>query len=283
MKNKVKISGILTINDAISLGYPFIEAILCMLPITDEFLINDGGSKDKTGFYLKKLKRTFPDKIRLFNKPHYPSDQWEALDECILFLIDKAKGNWIFQAQGDQLWHEKDILKIKKTIEKAHGEGFNSLRTIFDPADFNNIGCPHHVCKNVMILKKIDGLTSAAGGDDFRIANEFGEPPKDFSVSNIPPELETDFVCLNLYDKVFPGNAIAKLKAHATFLGRKGELRRQLWKKLEKNPPQKQEPDPEIVKRLPILIQGLAGFNKYKVREELFDKRFLKKLTGLNY
>lgn len=282
MTKKVKISGILTINNAIYLGYPFIEAILSVLSITDEFLINDGGSKDKTGFYLRKLKRTFPDKIRLFNKPHYPGDHWEALDDCIEFLIGKARGDWIFQVQGDELWYEKDILKIKKTIENASKKGYNSIRTVRHPANFGSIGSSH-VFRNVMIVKKLKGLTSASGGDDFHLVDGPKEPVKGFTSSNVPPELVTDFVYLNLYGTVFPGNAIAKLKAHATFLGRAGELRRQLWEKLKSNPPKKQEPNPKIVKKLPALIQDLAGLDKYKVRDELFDKKFLKKLTGLNY
>jgi len=53
----IKISGIQTISNAVSLGYAFIEAVLSILPMVDEFLINDGGSSDKTSFYLKKLQK----------------------------------------------------------------------------------------------------------------------------------------------------------------------------------------------------------------------------------
>jgi len=51
----IKISAIQPINNAISSGYPFVEAILPILHIVNEVLINDGGSLDETPFYLKKL------------------------------------------------------------------------------------------------------------------------------------------------------------------------------------------------------------------------------------
>lgn len=279
----MKISGILTINDSIYLGYPFLEAILSVLPITDEFLINDGGSKDKTSFYLRKLKRTFPKKIRLFNKPHYAGYNWEALDKCIEFLIDKAKGNWIIRVHADEIWYEKDLLKIKKTIEKAHKKGYNSLRTIQLPAHFRTVN-QTYIYRNIVIFRKIKELKVCnRGADDFRLIDRLDKIAEGFTTSNVPPEFLTNFICLNLYDTVFPGNTLRKLKAHFTFLARGAEHRRVRWENFKKNPPPLYPPDPEAVKRLPALIQGLAGLNKYKVREELFDKKWLRKLTGLNY
>ncbi len=110
----IKISAIQPISNGVSLGYPFIEAVLSVLPIVDEVLINDGGSLDETSFYLKKLQETFPDKIRLFNKPFYPSGYWETIDDCVIFLIDQAKGDWVFEVQGDEIWPEKDLMRLKK-------------------------------------------------------------------------------------------------------------------------------------------------------------------------
>ncbi len=39
----------------------------------------------------------------------------------------------------------------------------------------------------------------------------------------------------------------------------------------------------EVVAQLPALIRGLVGSPSYYIREELFDKNFLKRLTGLSY
>lgn len=275
-----KISGILTINNAISLGYPFIEAMLSVLPIVDEFLINEGGSKDKTAFYLKKFQKTFPDKIKLFNKPHYPGDHWEAIDECLEFLISKIKGNWLFEIQGDELWHEKDILKIKQLIKKADRKGYNSIRTILHWTNFQGINSYKY--RTVRMLRKIKNLKSYYCGDDFRIADS-GNPAEGFTSHNVPPELITDFIFYNFSGVVFPDNALKREKSHVFYLAKKQEDRKQVLRRLESRPLQKQEPNPETVKQLPAIIQGLAGLDKYKVREKLFDKKFLKKLTGLDY
>jgi len=279
----VKISGILSINNAVYLGYPFIEAVLSVLPIVDEFLINDGGSDDETPIYLKKLQKTFPNKIRLFNKSFYPSNFWEAVDNSLNFLINKAKGNWLFEVQGDEVWHEKDILKVKETIEKASIEGYNSIRAVLQWINFQAID-PYKY-RNVRMVRRIKDLKSHWCGDDFRTANTEKEgPTKGFTGSNIPPELVTNLVYFNLgLDIVFPGNTIERARAHVTFLARAQEERRTMLKILESLPLQRQEPNPEVVKKLPALIQGLAGFSKYKVRDELFDKKFLKKLTGITY
>jgi len=276
----LKISAIQPISNAISLGYPFIEAVLSVLPIVDEVLINDGGSSDETPFYLKKLKKTFPKKIKIFNKPYYPSNHWETIDECIKFLIDKARSEWIFEVQGDEIWHEKDILRIKKTIKHASEKGYNSVRTVCYWFNFQNISSYKY--RNVRIVRKIDNLKSYSGGDSFHIA-VYDEPTKGFTSSNVPPELVTDIVYFNFFGVAFPENAIARVKTAATFFARMDEDRQRAWESLKSRHLQKQEPNPEAVKQLPAIIQSLAGFKKYRVRDELFDKKFLKKLTGLKY
>jgi glycosyltransferase involved in cell wall biosynthesis len=277
----IKISGIQTISNAVSLGYPFIEAALSILPIVNEVLINDGGSEDETPFYLEKLKKTFPEKIRLFNKRYHPSDHWETIDECINYLISQAKGDWIFEIFGDEIWHEKNILKIKKTVEDASKEGFNSIRTICYFSIGFQKGGPYEY-RNVRIVRKLKNLNVHWGGDDFQIGDSVN-PAKGFTLSNVPPELVTNIVSYNLCTTAFPENVLKRAETIATFFAKKDEGRQRGREHFKANPPQKQEPNPEAVKQLPAIIQGLAGLDKYRVREELFDKKFLKKLTGLNY
>jgi len=278
----IKISGIQTISNAVSLGYAFVEAVLSVLPIVDEFLINDGGFSDETSFYLKKLQKTFPDKIKVFNKPYHRCDFWQTIDESINYLISQAEGDWILEALGDEIWHEKTILDIKKTTEKAAKEGYNSIRAIAHWANFQEINSYKY--RNVRIIRKLDGLTSYDCGDDFHIGGH-GKPAQGFTSSNIPPESVTDFTWFNLggYYTVFPENDSKRAKMVATFFAKNEEARQKRWEYFKENPPQKQEPDPEVVKKLPALVQGLAGLNKYKVRKELFDKKWLKKTTGLKY
>ena len=278
----IKISGIQAVSNGIFLGYPFIEAILSVLPVVDEFLINDGGSEDETSFYLKKLKRAFPEKIRLFNKPYYPSDYWETIDETIEFLIKRAKGDWLFEVQADESWHEKDIFKVKKIIKEINKKDYNSLRAVCHWFDFQNINSYKY--RNVRIIRKIKNLKSHWGGDDFQIGDS-RMPAEGFTSSNVPPEsLRDDLYFFNLSCRGFPLNALERARAVSTFIARKDKERQRAFQnELGSSFFRKTEPDLETVKQLPALVRGLAGLDSYRVREELFDKKWLTRLAGLNY
>lgn len=95
--------------------------------------------------------------------------------------------------------------------------------------------------------------------------------------------MDDDIVLFNLSGDTFPFNAPQRAKTIATFIAKKDEERQETWQNLESRPFQRCEPNPDTMKQLPVLLRGLAGLDKYRVRKELFDKKFLKKLTGLNY
>ncbi len=276
------ISIIQPVSNAISLGYPYIEALLSVLPIANEVLINDGGSSDDTSYYLKKLKKIFPGKIRIFSKPYYPSDRWETIDETVEFLIGKSKGDWFFEVQADEICSEKSVFKLRQIIEKADKQGYNSIRMIRPWANFHHISS--YPYRNVRMVRKIEGLKSYWGGDDFQI-NEYKGPAPGFTQSNVPPELVLDETCgFNLSGNIFPFNERKRVETIATFLARQDRDRQQIWQKIKTEPlPRSEEPNPEAVGQLPALVQGLAGLDSYRVREELFDKKWLTRLTGLNY
>ena len=275
----MKISGIISIKDGIYRGYPFLEAILSAIPICDEFLVNEAKSQDETLSYLKKLKKVFP-KIEIYQIPWYESDYWEALDESINFLIEKAKGDWIFEVQGDEIWHEKDILKIKKIIESANENGVNSIRQRRLDCSWTNIGS--YVYKNVRIVRKIPGLKSYWGGDDFHIGN-CSSPREGYTSHNVPPELEIDIPFYHLH-RVFLQNVILQDEGCA-FLARKNLERIQALERNKKIDWQKMTPPKieEVLDSLPTIVKGLSQEKKYKVREEIFDKKWLSKTTGLKY
>ena len=275
----MKISGIISIKDGIYRGYPFLEAILSAIPICDEFLVNEAKSQDETLSYLKKLKKVFP-KIEIYQIPWYEGDYWEALDESINFLISKANGDWIFEVQGDEIRQEKDILKIKKIIESANENGFNSIRQRCLDCSWTNIGS--YVYKNVRIVRKIPGLKSYWGGDDFRIGN-CSSPREGYTSHNVPPELEIDILYYHLH-RTFPQNVILQDEGCA-LIAKKNYERIEILEKSKKIDwqnilPPKEE---EVLDCLPAIVKGLSQYLKYKVREEIFDKKWLTKITGLNY
>ena len=276
----MKISGILTIKDNVYLGYPFLEAILSILPISDEFLVNDGGSGDGTLEYLKRLQKTFP-KIVIYQTPWLKGEYWEAIDETLNYLIKKAKGDWLFEAQGDEIWHEKDLIPLRKIIKSAHKGDYNSIR--HRRLDCTFVSIDSYVCKRVRIVRNLPGLKSYLGGDDFHIGKQ-GNPRAGYTTHNVPPELEIEIPWYH-FSRLFPKNTLRADERIALEIAPKDESRIVRWEEQKKvswdliKPP----PPEQILDCLPALIKGLNQESEYKVREELFDKKWLSKITGLKY
>ena len=79
---------------------------------------------------------------------------------------------------------------------------------------------------------------------------------------------------------MFPENHLNKLKNDALHLSPGDKQRVEIYRvgaKVRYSPPT------AVYKDLPFLARGLAGMQKYAVREELFDKNWLRKNTGLDY
>jgi len=278
----MKITGIFTIQDGISLGYPFLEAISSAMPIVDEFLINDAGSKDGTFDNLQRLKELFPDKVSIYQIPSFQSKYFEWIDEVLNRLIEEASGDWIIEVQGDEIRHEKDIFQIKKILEKA--KGYNSLRQRCLDCSWQSIDS--YVYKVVRIFRNIPGVESFLGGDDFRLK---GAPPqeKKYTTHNVPPELEIDIPFYH-FPGVFPKNNIKRYERIATYVATGCRVRREIWERLKQIQQSNQnwenwKPPEKILSCFPALFQGLNKYSEYTVREELFDKKWLSKVTGLKY
>jgi len=277
----MKITGILTIRDGIYLGYPFVEAILSVLPIVDEFLISDGGSKDGTFEILKQLKKTFPKKIVLFQRPWFKSRCWETIDESLNYLIEKAKGDWLFEVQGDEIWHERDLIPLRKIIEWAHKKHYNSIRQKRLECTFTSVGS--YIYRNVRIVRNLPNLKSYWGGDDFQIGRP-GPPREGYTSHNVPPELEIEIPYYHFH-RIFPKNNPRADEVIATEIAPDNTERIEVFERHKMVPWNTFQPPPqeEVLDFLPALIKGLSQELEYKVRNELFDKKWLSKITGLNY
>jgi hypothetical protein len=57
---KPRITCFMIVRNALSQGYPFVEAVAQALPVCDEMLVGDGGSTDGTLQTLKKARTTKP-------------------------------------------------------------------------------------------------------------------------------------------------------------------------------------------------------------------------------
>jgi hypothetical protein len=279
----MRVSGIATIKNIIKLGYTFFEAVLSAFPLCDEILINDGGSEDETQKYLELLAQTFPEKnIRIFDFHWGGRNCCRQFDETLNRLIELASGDWLIEIQGDEIWHEKDIETVKRVIDFANQNGYNSIRQWCKTCSWTQVDSYQY--KNVRIVKKIKGLRSTEWGDNF-VMGENTSPQEGYTSHNVPPELVTDeFVYYHLH-RPFPENRVLQDEAMA-YMNSAGDpprtevfeaVKRIDWKRVPLPRPE------EVLDELPAIVKGLSQFRRYRVREELFSRAWLREITGLEY
>jgi hypothetical protein len=112
----MKVSAFTFIKNGQILGYPFLQSIHSILPIVDEFIINVGESEDDT---LKIIRSIQDDKIRIIES------KWnnKMLDRGYVYGQQKmiaqfnCTGDWAFYIEGDEVYHEKDLDQIKRSMQ----------------------------------------------------------------------------------------------------------------------------------------------------------------------
>ena len=112
----MKVSAFTFIKNGQILGYPFLQSIQSILPIVDEFIINVGVSEDDT---LKLINSINDKKIRVIRS------QWNETMQNRGYVYGQQKmiaqfnctGDWAFYIEGDEIYHESDLLKIRKSME----------------------------------------------------------------------------------------------------------------------------------------------------------------------
>ncbi len=263
------ITGIFTIRNAIDAGYPFVESILSALSFCDEILVNDGGSNDGTLQYLCRLKEIYP-QIKIYKIPDIGKIKWQAIDNVLNVLIQKVKTDWIFELQGDEMFHEKDTSLIKDLIKNTKYNGIRHSR--IDLTSWNTeVNNPTYKMGTMRLVRNIEGLTSDWGGDHFTI-NHDPYPRKGFTLHNMPPECDAPNLNLYHFCDVFPGNVKAKAKRHAEHLANTSQDRIEAYNYKANTHISNPKTSFGNKKSLPLLMQGLYGYQYYTVREELLNE-----------
>lgn len=113
----MKISGYSYVRNGFQYDVPFLESILSVLPICDEFIAVVGDSADGTREAIEALNNP---KIKIIDTI------WDdnltkggkifALQSNI--GLDHTSGDWVFHIQADEVIHEKDLPKIVEFIKK---------------------------------------------------------------------------------------------------------------------------------------------------------------------
>jgi glycosyltransferase involved in cell wall biosynthesis len=112
----MKVSAFTFIKNGQILGYPFLQSIQSILTIVDEFVINVGESEDDTLEMIKSIKDK---KIRIIESKWNDGmqDRGYVYGQQKMIAQFNCTGDWVFYIEGDEVYHEKDLEKIKRSME----------------------------------------------------------------------------------------------------------------------------------------------------------------------
>jgi glycosyltransferase involved in cell wall biosynthesis len=113
----MKVSAFTFIKNGQILGYPFVQSIQSILSIVDEFVVNVGESEDNT---LKVIQSIKSNKIRIIQSKWNEGmrERGYVYGQQKMIAQFNCTGDWIFYIEADELYHEKDLNTISKSMEK---------------------------------------------------------------------------------------------------------------------------------------------------------------------
>lgn len=111
----MKISGFTIVRNARKFNYPVLESIRSILPICDQFIVNVGNSEDDTLSLIRSLNDP---KIKIVETVWDMSQGKEVLSTQTNITLSHCTGDWAFYLQSDEVIHEKDLPRLKSTMEK---------------------------------------------------------------------------------------------------------------------------------------------------------------------
>ena len=118
-RRRKSLSGYLIVRNAVSQGYPFLEAITSVLAQCSEFLVLDGFSTDETWEGLLMLRSRYPGKMRLFREEWEGSTQGgEILARMSNHLRDKCKGDFCLNLQANEIMPEESAIDLTRHLNE---------------------------------------------------------------------------------------------------------------------------------------------------------------------
>ena len=112
----MKVSAFTFIKNGQILGYPFLESIKSILPIVDEFVVNVGESDDDTLEMIHSIKDK---KIRIIESRWNDEMNYKGYvyGQQKMIAQFNCTGDWAFYIEGDEVYHESDLVEIKKSMK----------------------------------------------------------------------------------------------------------------------------------------------------------------------
>jgi len=176
----MKISGFTIVRNGVKYFYPFREAILSILPLCDELIVNVGDSEDSTNDVVKSIKS---DKIRIIKRTWDMTlrDQGKLLSVETNAALKECTGNWGVYIQADEVLHEKYIDNVKKAMHQyLSNESVEGLRFrykhFYGSYDYFQDNYRNWYIKEIRIIKLNKGIIS--WGDAMSFRHENGAPVK---------------------------------------------------------------------------------------------------------
>lgn len=167
----MKISGFTIIRNGVFYEYPFKEAILSILPLCDEMVVNVGISNDDTLDIVKSIK---DNKIRIVESEWDMSlKDGKVLSAETNKALKECGGDWCFYIQSDEVLHEKYYENVKaamdKYLKKEKVEGLRFwYKHFYGSYDFYQDNYRKWYIREVRVIKRNDNIVSWGDAMDFR-------------------------------------------------------------------------------------------------------------------
>ncbi|HRE41812.1 MAG TPA: glycosyltransferase family 2 protein [Ignavibacteria bacterium] len=168
------VSGFTIIRNGVFYGYPFKEAILSILPLCDEFIVNVGDSQDET---LQIVKSINDKKLKIIES------KWDMNLKNGLVLsvetnraLSQCKGDWCFYIQSDEVLHEKYYDEVKASMLKykdnSKTDGLRFwYKHFYGSYDYYQDNYRKWYIREVRIIKRKENIVSWGDALDFKYLN----------------------------------------------------------------------------------------------------------------
>ncbi|GAB4289323.1 MAG: hypothetical protein Kow0098_07240 [Ignavibacteriaceae bacterium] len=168
----MKISGFTIVRNGIKYFYPFREAILSILPLCDELIVNVGDSEDDTLTVVKSINNN---KIKIIERKWDMSlrEGGKVLSIETNAALKQCTGDWCFYIQADEVLHEMFYPAVKDAMEKYYQddnvEGFRfRYKHFYGSYDYYQDNYRKWYTKEVRVIKNFRNIVSWGDAMNFR-------------------------------------------------------------------------------------------------------------------
>lgn len=124
-------------------------SVMSIIEHVDQVLLWDTGSTDGSVEIEKLLQKRFPDKIKVRFFNNVDKNEFTKLRQK---MLEETKADWVILLDGDEIWWEDSIAKLRTLIEKKDSK----IDSIVSPF-INSVGDIYHYQDESAGMYNIDG------------------------------------------------------------------------------------------------------------------------------